>query len=269
MIFYFTGTGNSLQVARDIAKDQGVELVSIAAAMGRKQERYEYELKENEVVGFVFPVYAWNAPRMVLEFIRKLKFRNYNGQYVFSAATCGDNIGNTMERLGAVLKKAGLPLDSGFSLKMPNNYLIGFDVDPKELEIQKLKAAEEFLTDMNRVIGDRKKGVFLVEKGPVPFALTAVVNPLFNRFAIRTERFYATEQCNGCGICAKVCNCGNIRLEASDGGVGRPVWGKECTQCTACIHYCPVRAVQFGKGTEKKGRYTNPNVSLREMIRQE
>jgi len=37
---------------------------------------------------------------------------------------------------------------------------------------------------------------------------------------------------------------------------GKPVWGKACTQCTACIHHCPVEAIQDGNKTRENGRYT-------------
>lgn len=266
MIFYFTGTGNSLQVARELSGKQNERLVSIAALMNQKLEQFEFALGQNEIIGFVFPIYSWNPPERVLQFIRKLKFTNYNGNYVFSVATCGNTIGNTMKTLKAELGRIGLPLHSGFSIQMPNNYIIGFDVDPKEEEKRKLLATEETLRNINKVIANREKGIFEIKKGTIPFIYTSIINPLFNNFAIRPEKFYATEQCTGCGICEKVCNCQNIKLTASDQKKGqRPVWGKECTQCFACINYCPARAIQYGKGTGTKGRYTNPNVSVNEL----
>jgi NAD-dependent dihydropyrimidine dehydrogenase PreA subunit/flavodoxin len=266
MIFYFSGTGNSLQVARSIAESQGEKLVSIAALMNKKQQCYEFTLTQKEIVGFIYPIYAWNPPKMVLEFIRRLKFANYAENYVFSAVTCGDNIGNSMKTLAAVLKKKGLPLDSGFSIQMPNNYLVGMNVDSKEVGTGKLQASDLTLKEINGIISRHEKGVFKLEKGFLPVILTWAINPLFNSFAIRTGKFFATEQCTGCGICEKVCNCRNIKLtNAETQKDRRPVWGKECSQCLACIHYCPVRAAQYGKGTKNKGRYTNPNVSIREM----
>ena len=83
MIFYFSGTGNSLQIARSVAESQGEKLVSIAALLDKKQQCYEFTLKQNEAVGFIFPIYAWNPPKMVLKFIKQLRFANYAGNYVF------------------------------------------------------------------------------------------------------------------------------------------------------------------------------------------
>lgn len=59
MIFYFTGTGNSLQVAKNIGNCQGEELISISSLMCKEKEFYEFSLENTEKVGFVFPVYAW------------------------------------------------------------------------------------------------------------------------------------------------------------------------------------------------------------------
>lgn len=259
MVFYFSGTGNSLQAARSIATQNGWELVSIAAAINSRADQYEYTLKNDEAVGFVYPIYAWGPPKMVLKFIERLKLNNYNNNYTFSIATCGENIGNTMKIVDNTLKERNMKLDSGFSITMPNNYIIMGDIDSKEVQAKKLAAAEGALKHINQMIQERKKDVFEVEKGLMPWVLTSVINPLFNKNAVDTKKFYANDNCTSCGICEKVCNCKNIKVQ------GKPGWGNKCTQCLACVHYCPVRAIQYGKGTEKKGRYTNPNVKIGEL----
>ncbi|MBC2582629.1 EFR1 family ferrodoxin [Clostridium sp. DJ247] len=259
MIFYFSGTGNSLQVAKNIAEHNDEKLISIASKMNSKGGKFDYTLKDNEIIGFVYPVYAWAPPKMVLDFINKLKLNNYKDNYIFSVATCGGNIGNTMKVMSIALKKNNLDLDSGFSISMPSNYIIMGDVDSKEEEHRKLLAAEETLKNINYVVKERKKKVFQVVKGHMPGILTGIINPLFNKGAMNTKKFYANDNCTGCGICQSVCNCNNIKIEE------KPKWGKICSLCLACIHFCPVRAVQYGKETERKGRYKNPNVSVEEM----
>ncbi|MDF2524066.1 MAG: 4Fe-4S ferredoxin, partial [Clostridiales bacterium] len=135
------------------------------------------------------------------------------------------------------------------------------DVDTKEKEKEKLDAAIETLGNINKIIIDRITGIFNIEKGIFPWLLTGVINPMFNKKAIDTSHFYSNESCTGCGICEKVCNCNNIRVNE------RPVWGNKCTQCLACVHYCPVNASQYGKSTHKKGRYTNPNIRIEEIMK--
>lgn len=259
MIFYFSGTGNSLYAAKKIGEHNKERLISIASAMNSKDECYEYTLEDNEAIGFVYPVYSWAPPKMVLEFTQKLKFNNYKNNYIFTVVTCGGNIGNTVKVLDDSLKKKNLSLKSGFSVQMPGNYMVFGDVDTKEVEQKKLLSADKDLDRINKVIEERKECVYEVEKGAMPGVLTSIINPFFNKYGINTKKFYANDNCNGCGICESVCNCKTIKLQ------GKPIWGDKCSQCLACVNLCPTKAIQYGKGTEKKGRYKNPNINLNDM----
>ena len=71
MIFYFSGCGNSKHVAEALATGLNDTLVFIPEAA--REGRYEYDLAEGERLGFVFPIYAWAPPKLVLDFIEKLK----------------------------------------------------------------------------------------------------------------------------------------------------------------------------------------------------
>ena len=97
----------------------------------------------------------------------------------------------------------------------------------------------------------------LYERGAAAWLKTYLVRPLFLRFLMgRGTRFRATGACVSCGLCARVCPTGNIAL-ADD---GRPRWGDACVRCLACVHRCPARAVEYGKATERKGRYRHPGL---------
>lgn len=249
MIFYFTGTGNSLYVAKKISEHNNDKIISIAEEM--QKDKIEYYLDDAEAIGFVYPVYGWAPPKIVLDFIKRLQLNNYKDNYIFSIATCGDNIGNTMEVLKKSLNNRKMLLNSGFSIRMPNTYIISFDVDSKELEKEKLINADKRIEEINKIISNRTKDVFQVEKGPMPAFLSAI-NPLFNTFGMGTKKFYATDACTSCGLCEKICPTGNITVDK------KPKWGASCTKCLACIHRCPAKAIQYGKATLKKGRYINP-----------
>lgn len=250
MIFYFTGTGNSLYAAKSISEEQGDRLISIAKEMEQNMDAYEYKLGEEELLGFVFPVYAWAPPKIVLQFIKKLKITGR--PYIFSLSTCGDEEGQTTKVLRKALAAKRLPLDSAFGLRMPNNYILGFDVDSKSVESEKLQAAEKKLIEINQMIGKRQKNIELTIPGSFPAIKTALANPMFNRFALNGGRFHADDNCTGCGICEKICPVHTVKVN------GKPTWGKNCTQCFGCINRCPVHAIQSGKGTAQKGRYYHP-----------
>ena len=67
IIFYFTGTGNSLYIARQLA-GENAELLSIPQMV--KRGKYEFEADE---IGIVYPIYGHMPPYMVRQFIRKAK----------------------------------------------------------------------------------------------------------------------------------------------------------------------------------------------------
>lgn len=250
MIFYFSGTGNSEYAAKYIGKVLSEKVISIAEEALKTEK--EYCLEQNEVIGFIYPIYAWGAPKLVIDFIKSIKLKNYDKNYIFSIATCGANIGNTMETMKNVLKRKGLILNSGFSLIMPNNYMIMGDVDSKEVEDKKLKAAELRLQDISNILAQRKNNIIDVEKGTMPWFLSGVINPLFTKFSMNPKKFYAENKCIDCKTCERVCPTKNITV--NDKVVK---WGKNCTSCLACINRCPVKAIQYGKSTRNKGRYVN------------
>ena len=80
--------------------------------------------------------------------------------------------------------------------------------------------------------------------------MSGPVNPAFYRFFVKADAFRATDACIGCGKCVERCPLNNIRLEN-----GKPVWGKHCTHCMACICDCPKEAIEYGKKSKGKPRY--------------
>jgi ferredoxin len=137
---------------------------------------------------------------------------------------------------------------------MPNNYILGYDVDSEESERVALEVAEKKLVEINEALRLRQSGKNLLIRGKSAALKTALVNPLFNRFAMDTGKFFATDACTRCKICER--NCPVHTITVTD----KPAWGKACTQCLACINRCPERAIQYGRGTLDKGRYVHPDL---------
>lgn len=253
MIFYFSGTGNSLYAAKSIAQAQGEKLVPIVQEMRKEPTERVYALGEKELIGFVYPIYAWGLPEIVLDFVRSIRVEGEN-RYVFSLNTCGGEEGNATQVLQKALRKKGLKLASAFSVSMPSNYVVGEDVESKAVQQEKLSQASQKLEQINAVLAGRQTGVFDLRKGSHPGLKTAIINPLFNSIARSTKRFFATDACIQCGLCEKICPVHTITLEQ------KPVWGKACTQCLGCINRCPVQAIQYGDATKGRGRYTHPDL---------
>lgn len=244
MIFYFSGTGNSRHAAVTLAARLDTAVLSIPDIIRGKAFRVP---SPAEPIGVVFPVYAWAPPEMVLRFVRAHPFPA--AAYAFAVCTCGDDAGNAMH---ALEKARGQRFDSLFSLTMPNNYVIGFDVDPPQVQAQKLAAAQTRLEWIASTVAARGRGVRDVHTGRFARLKTALAAPLFNLGGRRTGLFRAGEACNACGRCAQVCPTANIRMQP------RPVWDDDCTGCLACLHHCPHRAIDYGCLTARKGRYVHP-----------
>lgn len=252
MIFYFSGTGNSYAVARFLSERVGGPLVDIAQAI--KKNEMEYFLKDEEKLGFVFPVYAWAPPKMVLEFVNKVILHCEAPPYTFGICTCGQSAGKAMRIFEEALYKKATTLNSGFSVVMPDNYILMFPVDSIAKQREILQQAQETMERIAWAIQGQKQGFFRVKEGKGGRFFTSIVHPMFQRFGTKTKPFYATEDCIGCGLCEKVCT--DACIQTKD---GYPVWTKEtCNMCLACINRCPQGAIQYGKKTKEKGRYIHP-----------
>ena len=284
MIFYFSGTGNTKWAASKLAAATREDLISIAPYMRADDSSHNlaepFILKENERLGFVFPVHGWRVPKLVREFISKMKILREpsdasaenkakagdclkNRPFAYCVCTAGDSIGLTIENLNEVisqnpsLQALGITeVSSSYSLIMPESYigLPFMDVDPKEREIRKKENAAQELAVACEEIFDRKEGINRLVKGPIPWFFTKVVGGFFENVLITDKRFHVEkDRCVKCGICANVCPIGDIK-----GGHGEyPVWlhHKDCLTCFTCYHHCPHHAIEFGNQTQKKGQY--------------
>lgn len=241
MIYYFSGTGNSQWIAEELARQTGDETQAISQLLS--DGPVAVYAREGASIGVVFPVYAWGAPRMVEDFCRSITLAN--GAYAYAVCSCGDEAGKAMRRL-----KKRFAYQSAWSIAMPNNYIIGYDVDDPALERTKIAAASEKIAAIAQAVLAHAS-VYDVREGVGAGLKTALIRPMFNAFARATKPFFADDNCNACGLCARICPIHAITMED-----GKPRWVKmQCTQCMGCINRCPQRAIQYGAGTAGRGRY--------------
>lgn len=235
MIFYFSATGNSRWAALQLAEMLGDRAVDMM-----KRDPGSYDLT-GQTVGLVFPVHAWGVPGPAERFVRKLRGKP---SFAYAVATCGAEAGKALETLSGVF-----PLDSKYSIVMPDNYIFMLEPETGDAAREKVRAAGPKLRKIAAEVQARRPSED-VERGKLAGLKSGPVHALFTRFACSTRPFYADIRCNGCGLCVSVCPEKSIRLEN-----GKPRWGTRCCQCSACINRCPVEAIQYGKGTRKRGRY--------------
>lgn len=250
-IYYYTGSGNSLWTARQLAQELGdCELVPMAMAK---------QAPEGGAVGFVFPVHIWGVPPAVLSFIKNLKFQPQ--AYYFAAAVNAGQVSRTLIQLKEELKKLGVELNAGFDVVLASNYIPwggpGTDEEIKGL----MEKAVPVIKEAAQYVKEGKKG--RLDMGPLwqRVVFTWMYNSSAKYINYMDKNFFADEKCNGCAICEKICPAANITMKE-----GKPVWNKKCQQCFACLQWCPKEAIQYGKKTHQYRRYQNPQVKLADML---
>lgn len=253
VIFYFTGTGNSFVIAKDIAeKLQDTKLVSMTDNDG-----YDIDLPY-ERIGFVFPVYYYNVPLSVRQFIKKLKF---NGQYIFGVASFGGVRGTALLKLKECIEKQGGVLNAGFSVQMPGNYIVSYGAFPKVLQKKLFKNEKKKVFKISNTVKLKKSSC--IKKGSIFIRLTDKKNEkkISNFGNDGFKNFHSNNKCTGCGICEKLCPTKNIKMYETN-----PKWGNKCEMCMRCIEWCPSHAIEYGNKTKKRCRYTNPEVNIKDMF---
>jgi NAD-dependent dihydropyrimidine dehydrogenase PreA subunit len=253
VIFYYTGTGNSLWSARLLAEELGdVKLCPMKQAD-------VLAAGDAEAVSFVFPVHVWGIPVPVVQFIEKLSLRPR--VYLFALAVNAGQVSRTLVQLRGVLAGRGLKLSAGFSIVLPSNYIPWGGPGPTVRQKTRFDSARAKLEKAVACISGRESGP--IEKGPLwqRIVFTAIYKMTFKQVHKMDKDFWCDNKCNSCGICVQVCPAKNIELKK-----GKPFWRHNCEQCLACIQWCPQESIQYGKKTPAYQRYHHPAIQLKDMI---
>lgn len=264
-IYYFSGTGNSYNVASTISEKLNAKMIPIIQFMNE-----DVISSEAEVIGLVFPIYDFKAPEIVNDFIRKLS--TPADTYFFAICTYGVKPLKTMKKLEKVFSSVDKKLSAGFTVQMPHNGL-GYSSIPVEKQQKMLRVFEKKSDVIVEVIKSSKDDV--IEKSSVIdyivlcgifVRLFPMIFPMLKQALLKgwnSLGFYADVSCNRCGVCSNVCPVNNISLVD-----GKPCWGDHCLSCFACFHWCPQQSIQIANLTKKMDRYHHPDVKLLDIINQ-
>ena len=253
LIFYFTGTGNCLYIARQLA-GADTELLSIPQMV--KQGKYEFEADE---IGIVYPIYGHMPPYMVRQFIQQVQLR---AGYKFAVLTYGARKCDAVEIWDRISRKAGNAFAYIATIVMVDNWLPNFDMNEQvKMDKHIPENLQKITADIN---GQRHWHEPVTEEERQMhrgFLAVSGLDPEVS-FLMKSEKcFTVTDACIDCGICTYVCPRGNYEL--TPGGVKM---SGDCEFCFACIQNCPQRAIQFRKsedGSFPNGTEVNPNARYR------
>jgi Pyruvate/2-oxoacid:ferredoxin oxidoreductase delta subunit len=254
-IYVYTGTGNSLWIARQLA----VELKEATVAF---MPRLSGDFKvEDDCVGIIFPVHIWGLPTHVIQFINHLQLKPE--AYCFALAVNAGQVAATLLQLQKLMSKRNLSLALGYSIVMPSNYIPWGGPGPIDTQQHRFSESREKVKAIAGPIlrSERKR----LDSGPVwqNIFFSSIYKLSFRRVCKLDKNFRVDDKCNSCGICSKVCPAENIEMLNE-----KPAWLHQCEQCMACIQWCPQEAIQYGKKTVKYLRYHHPEVVLKDMLEQ-
>lgn len=264
MILYFSATGNSLAIARQLAERLNERLMLLIEAV-------KQDLTGEKRIGLVFPTYDFNLPPAMPEMVARLKISPQS--YVFTVITCGSMAGNCVWVLRRLLRKKGIELAYSHKVSMPDNSALAFGRNPNK----QLGKYERVPARMEQIIRELQ-----AESHTLHYSWFGLLSWLLGRPAMERGMIHYlgpkvnADKCNGCGTCVCVCPMENIQLVESIKAKDRSsdsksaqvaVTGDHCTVCLACVHACAQQAISTnGKETLKERQYRHQQIKLKDLL---
>ncbi|GHV45469.1 hypothetical protein FACS1894204_04680 [Synergistales bacterium] len=236
-LFVFSGTGNTLLVAREMSgalRNEGKDVR--LRDMNAKTGAILTNLDDDTAIGLAFPVACFSTYPSVWRFIESMPL-GY-GREIFILSTCGGFSGGMQGPLGEILSKKGYrPVSAKFFI-MPGNY--GNKTIPAEKNAHRLEKA---LSDARAFASDLLAGK--ASWGGYPWGARfthwlaqtrAPWNFFYRMFPILADK----AKCTRCSLCVSICPAYAITKDED----GYPIVnGRGCESCQRCVGFCPSGAL--------------------------
>lgn len=247
MILYFSATGNTEYVAKELAKlleDESLNLLN------RIREKDYSEIHSDKTFVICAPVYVCEMPRFMADYLKKAELTGNKEVYFIFTSGGYTGIGGVLAK--RIVRKKGMIFKGYTEFKMPRNYITNNtypELSVEEIEnriVNVSKKIPEIADAIKKCERIKYRYVWLFEK-----IITIPFNPVWVKIRQPVKPFYATDKCISCQKCASICPIKAISMED-----GKPVWnGTSCAHCMSCIQNCPVEAIDYGNITQEKKRY--------------
>jgi ferredoxin len=251
-IFYFSGTGNSRNVAHWLAEEAQKHSFETHSFYVAGLETIPPEVvDEQSVIAFISPVHGFNYPPVMLKFLSRfprgkakvLLLNTRAGMLIGKWVTPGLS-GITFYFAGVLLAIKGYRIRAMFPVDMPSNWISlhpGLNAKTILFLHQKNKIRVEEFAEIvfsgKRWFKSLREMIQDVVIWPV-----AVLYYFVGRF-ILAKTYYASNSCNNCGLCIRECP-----VHAISEINGHPFWSFNCESCMKCMGNCPTKAIETAHG---------------------
>ena len=250
-ICYFSGTGNSFDIANKLTNTIGGDLFFLPHTQIDDLVNYSRII-------IISPIYSFGLPIPIKTFIASLNnLDNLSGKNFYVVLHYGGFSANAAHYTKMFFESHGLSASGIYKMKMPENYTIVSTVP--QFYIKKLlkKSAKR----IDYIAQSIKNGV---NKKPRK-NLFSFCDKIHEKNAVKwpnlPQGFLVTDECTVCGYCESICPSKNISVLST-----KPEFLGKCVACLACYHRCPKQAINYGTKTIGRKRYQNPNVDFSEMV---
>lgn len=256
-MLYWSGTGNSYRVSQwigTIAGDQAIETQT--SSLDIPDINGEQLNNDESFVSLVFPSHGFTAPWHVIKSVWMLP--SGRGKHAFCIATrAGLKFGPFFPPgisgsgtfvIAILLFLKGYRVRGLMSVDMPSNWFAFHPIQRDASHEAIITRAERKVRSfMERVLS--QSSIWLTPNNLYELFLGTLLLPastvylLFGRFFI-AKLFFANNNCDGCGLCARKCSVNAISMR---GGSRRmPFWKYNCESCMRCGAICPQNAIEAG-----------------------
>ena len=249
LICYFSGTGNTKKVVQEYVKNFE-NLGAKVSIFSMDDGELKQDVSAFDYVGIAYPVHAFNAPSIVLDFAKTLKkLKLESKKPLFIIKTSGEplalnNISST--KLVSILKK-------NFVLKNEYHYCMPYNIifrHTNNMAYKMWNTAQQVIPiDCQEILQDKvvKLGYF-----PCKHFLSWLFRIEHWGGRFNGKHYKVDENCKHCMACVNRCPTHNITIEN-----GKFKFGKHCLMCMRCSFACPANAIKIGffNGWKVNGAY--------------
>lgn len=268
-LYYFSGTGNTLYLAKQLSKTTKATLIPIASKKHQKTIT-----PVTPTTGILFPVYYNDLPVLVKKFAQKLT--GIENTTIFAVSTYGGSAGNSLDSLKKIIHERGGNLSHTYGIHMPQNaFNKPWENHQKiyQTAYQILKNIPDDLTTKKQVNKLSNLLIDILFK-PLGTPLRKITTKTFEK-KLKSKQslpklihnmdqlFSVDENCTHCGICQKVCPVQNISMNNN-----KITWHHKCENCLACQNYCPSHSIH-GKISQKNYYYHHPEIKAEDIAQQQ